>query len=105
GLCPLWQRRLQRQQNKQLSGGNKTGDCQGNTGWPNKTMGGKFQVRPIPVLMYHHVTQHKGDMITVTPEVFDGQMRCLIQAGYRMLSVDELASYIAGELILEQKAV
>ena len=44
-----------------------------------KEMGGKFQVRPIPVLMYHHVNPHKGDMITVTPEVFDGQMRCLMQ--------------------------
>lgn len=55
--------------------------------------------------MYHHVNPHKGDMITVTPEVFEGQMNYLNKSGYRTLNIDELASYISGELILEQKTV
>ncbi|MBF0557740.1 MAG: polysaccharide deacetylase family protein [Nitrospirae bacterium] len=62
-------------------------------------------MRPVPVLMYHHVNPHKGDMITISPEIFDGQMRYLAESGYRTLTLDELASYITGELILEQKAV
>ena len=26
-------------------------------------------MRPIPVLMYHHVTPHRGDTVTVTGEI------------------------------------
>ncbi len=62
-------------------------------------------MRPIPVLMYHHVNPHKGDMVTVTPDVFEGQMRHLRESGYRTLTIDELVSYIAGETVLKQKAV
>ena len=29
---------------------------------------------PIPVFMYHHVTPHQGDMVSVTPQVFKEQM-------------------------------
>ena len=60
---------------------------------------------PIPVLMYHHVNPHKGDMVTVTPEVFEGQMKYLHESGYRTLKIDELLSYIAGGLTLKGKAV
>lgn len=59
---------------------------------------------PIPVLMYHHVNPLKGDMVTVTPEIFDGQMCYLSKSGCRTLTIDELASYIAGNTILKQKA-
>ncbi|MGO9015287.1 MAG: polysaccharide deacetylase family protein [Dissulfurispiraceae bacterium] len=62
-------------------------------------------MRPIPVLMYHHVNPHKGDTVTVTPDVFEGQMRHLREAGYRTLTIDELLSYIAGETVLKQRAV
>ncbi len=62
-------------------------------------------MRPIPVLMYHHINHHKGDMVTVTPEVFEGQMKYLHSAGYRTLKIDELVSYINGGLTLSQKAV
>ncbi len=54
--------------------------------------------------MYHHINPHKGDMVTVTPEVFEGQMAYLHNAGYRTLRIDELVSYIKGELSLNQKA-
>jgi len=62
-------------------------------------------MRPVPVLMYHHVNRHKGDMVTITPEIFEGQMEYLYRAGYRTLKVEELVSYINGELTLTQKAV
>jgi len=62
-------------------------------------------MRPVPVLMYHHVNPHKGDLVTVTPEVFEGQMRHLSESGYKTLTLDELVSYIAGETVLKQKAV
>lgn len=44
-------------------------------------------------------------MVTVTPDVFEGQMRHLSESGYRTLTIDELVSYIAGEMALTQKAV
>ena len=62
-------------------------------------------MRPVPVLMYHHVNPHKGDMVTITPEVFEGQMEYLQRAGYRTLKIQELVSYINGGLTLPQKAV
>jgi peptidoglycan/xylan/chitin deacetylase (PgdA/CDA1 family) len=61
-------------------------------------------MRPIPVLMYHHINPHKGDMVTIRPEVFEGQMEYLHRAGYKTLKMDELLSYINGELKLQQKA-
>jgi peptidoglycan/xylan/chitin deacetylase (PgdA/CDA1 family) len=62
-------------------------------------------MRPVPVLMYHHINHHKGDMVTITPEVFEGQMEYLQRAGYRTLKIQELVSYINGGLTLPQKAV
>ncbi len=60
---------------------------------------------PVPVLMYHHVNQHKGDMVTVAPEVFEKQMLYLSKAGYRTLKADELFSFIHGDLSLNKRAV
>jgi len=62
-------------------------------------------MRPIPVLMYHHINPHKGDMVTITPEVFERQMAYLHKTGYRTLKINELISYISGDLNLRQKAV
>ena len=62
-------------------------------------------MRPIPVLMYHHVSPHKGDTVSVTPETFEGQMGFLRAAGYRILTPDELLSCMSGELVLKEKAV
>ncbi len=62
-------------------------------------------MRPVPVLMYHHVNNHKGDMVTVTPETFEKQMQFLSMSGYRTLKTHELRSYISGELHLKEKAV
>lgn len=62
-------------------------------------------MRPVPVLMYHHINNHKGDMITVTPEIFEKQMRYLHKSGYKTLTTWELLSYINGDLLLKEKAV
>lgn len=62
-------------------------------------------MNPIPVLMYHHINPHKGDMFTVTPEVFEGQMAYLAKAGYKTLSLNELFTFIKGDLNLKQKAI
>ncbi len=55
--------------------------------------------------MYHHVNPNRGDMVTVTPETFEGQMSYLRKAGYRSLSLDELESYAAGTLPQKEKTV
>ena len=62
-------------------------------------------MRPVPVFMYHHVNNHKGDMVTVTPETFEMQMQYLNKAGYRTLNTSELLSYINGDLQLKEKSV
>lgn len=62
-------------------------------------------MRPVPVLAYHHVNKHKGDMVTVVPEVFEKQMQYFNSAGYRTLRAGELLSFINGEISLDEKAV
>jgi peptidoglycan/xylan/chitin deacetylase (PgdA/CDA1 family) len=51
--------------------------------------------RSVPVLMYHHVSPSPG-LVTITPERFANQMRGLAASGYRTLSADEFAAYLAG---------
>ncbi len=62
-------------------------------------------MRPVPVLMYHHINSHRGDMVTTTPEIFEKQMKYLDKAGYMTLNTKELLSYIKGDLLLKDKAV
>lgn len=62
-------------------------------------------MRPVPVLMYHHVNHHRGDTVTVTPEVFEGQMRYLAEKGYRTLKLGESIAYLRGELVLRERSV
>lgn len=62
-------------------------------------------MRPVPVLMYHHVNPHRGDTVTVTPEVFERQMRYLHESGYETLKIDSLMNYIAGGMSIRGKAV
>ena len=54
-------------------------------------------MRPVPVLMYHHVSPHKGDMVSTAPDVFEWQMRRMKEAGYRSLDASELLGVISGE--------
>ena len=62
-------------------------------------------MRPVPVLMYHHISPHKGDMVTVTPGVFEGQMRHLMHAGYRTLKIDEMMELIEDKKPISEKAI
>ena len=55
--------------------------------------------------MYHHINPHKGDMVTVTPEVFEGQMEYLYKSGYRTLKINELLDFISGKLTIKEKSV
>ncbi|MBI3755819.1 MAG: polysaccharide deacetylase family protein, partial [Deltaproteobacteria bacterium] len=60
---------------------------------------------PVPVFMYHHVSPHRGDMVTVTPDVLEAQMRFLKEAGYRTLSAEEIVSHAGGKSAVSGKAV
>jgi len=64
-----------------------------------------MQSEGIPVLMYHHVTNHPGDTVTVTPDVFAGQIECLAENGYRFLTCRELVGYVTGDQPVDEKAV
>jgi peptidoglycan/xylan/chitin deacetylase (PgdA/CDA1 family) len=60
---------------------------------------------PVPVLMYHHVNPHAGDLVTVTPRVFEGQMRHLRSRGYHSLPLDALMGYLKGETVPPRSVV
>lgn len=51
--------------------------------------------RPIPVLMYHHVSPKPG-LVTVSPENFRAHMAWLAEHGWRSLTAAEFAACLAG---------
>lgn len=51
--------------------------------------------RPIPVLMYHHVSPKPG-LVTVSPENFRAHMAWLAGHGWRTLTTAEFAACLAG---------
>lgn len=53
---------------------------------------------PIPVFMYHHVSPHKGDMVSVTPDVFEAHMKFLNEKGYKTLRAEELIRFITSDM-------
>ncbi len=59
----------------------------------------------VPVLMYHHVSSHKGALVTITPENFESHARFLADEGYKTLSLDEFAAFKKGRLELPKKSV
>jgi len=59
----------------------------------------------IPVLMYHHVSPIGGDMVTVTPDVFEGQLRHIKEAGYAALSLDEAVDFATGKFEMKGKGI
>lgn len=54
--------------------------------------------------MYHHISPLKGDMITVTPEVFEAQLRH-VASGYRAITLDEAVDFISGGFNPPEKCV
>lgn len=59
----------------------------------------------VPILLYHHINHHEGDTVTVTPEVFAGQMRLLADSGYKTITTGELLEFITGREGQADKAV
>ena len=59
----------------------------------------------VPVLMYHHVSEHKGALVTMTPENFESHAKFLAESGYKTLSLDEFFAFKKGELELPKKSV
>jgi peptidoglycan/xylan/chitin deacetylase (PgdA/CDA1 family) len=60
----------------------------------------------VPVLTYHHINPHAGDIVTVTPEVFAAQMGYLADSGFTTLSIDELMKFLSsGEKICNKAVV
>lgn len=59
----------------------------------------------VPVLMYHHVSPVKNDMVSVMPSVFEGQMRHIKDAGYLTLSLDELIGFMEGRFKPDRRSV
>lgn len=54
--------------------------------------------------MYHHISPIKGDTVTVTPAVFEAQMRHLKEQGFFTPSVQELMGFIEGKAGFKGKA-
>jgi peptidoglycan/xylan/chitin deacetylase (PgdA/CDA1 family) len=59
----------------------------------------------VPVLMYHHVSSHKGALVTITPENFESHIKYLTDEGYKTLTLEEFAQFKKGELELPKKSV
>ena len=55
----------------------------------------------VPVLMYHHVSPSAG-MLTTSPRNFERQIAGMARAGYRALTADEFAGFLAGKPVPEK---
>ena len=43
----------------------------------------------LPVLMYHHINNHKKNLVTISPQDFERQMEYLFREGYKTLDMKE----------------
>ncbi len=59
----------------------------------------------VPVLMYHHVSSHKGALVTISPENFESHISYLAKNGYKTLTLDEFLAFKKGEFSLPKKSV
>jgi len=51
------------------------------------------------------VNYHRGDLVTISPEDFEAQLRYLSLKGYTLLSTDEFVAYLKGERKAQERAV
>lgn len=58
----------------------------------------------VPVLMYHHVNYNTEELVTVSPQAFETQIR-FITAHYKTLFLDELVEFMRGRLSLPRKTL
>ena len=56
-------------------------------------------MRSIPVITYHHINEHRGDTVTVSPDYFEGQLKYLTDHGYESIFLDDLVAYLNGETV------
>jgi len=65
----------------------------------------------VPILVYHHIRQRVSfssrteRRLTVTPEVFDQQMKYLQENGYHVITFENFVGYLEGESELPDKPV
>lgn len=52
--------------------------------------------RSVLVLTYHHVNDHEGDLVTVSPRIFEQQIAALAERGYTFLTADDFAAIVRG---------
>jgi peptidoglycan/xylan/chitin deacetylase (PgdA/CDA1 family) len=52
--------------------------------------------RSVLVLTYHHVNDHEGALVTVSPRIFEQQIAALAERGYTFLTADDFAAIIRG---------
>ena len=64
-----------------------------------------LRLRAIPVLKYHHVNHNPRDSITISPELFEKQMKTLNSLGYRTVFLDELEDHLYKQRSSPQKLV
>ncbi len=65
--------------------------------------GGRYQT--VPVLSYHHFAESSTDRMTVARDAFEAQMRLLRDKGYHVVSLGQLADFLAFRGQLPEKAV
>jgi len=53
-------------------------------------------MRSIPVFMYHHINQHPGDLVTLTPEGFENHLRFLTEKGIQTIFLADLLETLRG---------
>ncbi len=53
-------------------------------------------IQSVPVCMFHHVTEHRNDRVTVNVEAFSDMMAMLSREGYTTLSSEEFRLYMLG---------
>ena len=53
--------------------------------------------RSVLVLTYHHVNDHEGDLVTVSPRIFEQQIAALAERDYAFLTADDFAAIVRGE--------
>lgn len=59
----------------------------------------------VPVLMYHHVSAHKGALVTISPENFESHIAYLTSNGYKTLSLNEFLAFKKMEFEAPEKSV
>ncbi len=81
------------------------------TSTPGPTPDGKVRVARVPILMYHYISQPPPDAdvyrvdLSVPPEHFESQLQYFKEAGYRVITLDDLLYFLADGIPLPEKPI